>query len=634
MKDKYPSTLLPQTADPSEIQKGHLDLLKKINEVASLIPETAAKAETSAFIEPVVFAGAAVNVAAGATYTAYAANTGCNKLIDTHAAMNNTTGIWTCPVAGTYRITVTRNVDAGTEGRDITQLYVNNSLYTEIVECWGQYDDLDGSVTMTFIKGDTIKIVKHPSVSKTGRIILNIVKLETSTVVSTNSVITGTAIDKPMISGQIGTALYTASLVGPIKVPFGEFWTSVGGMVYDATNRRFYVPKAGKYRVSFNPFKNTGSTACRVLVGVNNDAPSTLTHKGDSYSNTSTYDTGCINSVLSLSAGDYIVFYLYEGQLYNASTDLFNQFSIEYLEPSLTQVNIFQGDVNFSNRGAIVNSFVETDNLTRTFSTTWANGMTWGKNSYNGNSKLYVTLHIPGRVDGGNGWAGWYTELQYSLNGGAFISLGSSGYDSMNYNTTSSITSNNYHFLLPITTPEPCTIQFKTRHKSYAGTLYINANHEVIGDEFMSKIIVLEIANDSQMIAPSYGAYYRPAFYRYYTTDNVASRYVHLKTNQTMNSVMFAVQFQGYEYGSSKSIDATVVGYPYGPSNDVINKGTSGTHTCGAYKSSDGYVVLTIYCANIYYLGFILNQIGAGPQGMFPLVITSATYSASATGVY
>ena len=35
MADKYPSTILPQTNDPQEIQKGNLDLLAKINEVAA-----------------------------------------------------------------------------------------------------------------------------------------------------------------------------------------------------------------------------------------------------------------------------------------------------------------------------------------------------------------------------------------------------------------------------------------------------------------------------------------------------------------------------------------------------------------------------------------------------------------------
>lgn len=632
---KYNSTLLAQSNDPLEIQKADLDLLKKINEVAGDQSTSTSSNEQFATSTPVAFAGVAPNVAAGATYINYTGGTGANVLIDTYAAMNVTTGIYTIPVDGTYRITVTRNVDAGTEGRDVTQLYINNSLYTEIVECWGQYDDLDGSVSLTLGKGDAIKIVKHPSVSKTGRIILNIQKIETEAILATNiENASFSVLDKPLMSGQIGTAIETAGLVGPIKIPFGEIWTQRGGLYYDVPNRRFYVPKTGRYRISMNPFKNTGSTACRVLVGINTDAPTTLNHKGDSFSNASVYDTMCINSIVSLSAGDYIVFYLYEGQLYNVSaSDRFNQFAIEYISESENKIQIYNNST-FTQKGAIVNSYCEIDNATRTFSTSWADGMTWSNNSYQGNSKLLVELHIPGRVDSGNGWAGWYTELQYSINGGSFVSLGSSGYDSMNYSTTSSITNNNYHFLIP-TPADPCTVQFKTRHKSYVGTLYINGSHEIVGDEFMSKLIVLEIANDNtQVQTPNYQAYSRPAFYRYFTTDNTTNQYIHFKTNQTMNSVMFAVQFQGYEYGASKPVDAMIVGYPYGPSNDVINKGTSGTHTCGAYKSSDGYVVLTFYSTNCYYLGLLLNQIGAGPQGLYPLVITASTHSSSATGVY
>lgn len=640
MADRYSGTILPQSSDVLENQKAILDLLRKINEVATeaSAANTSTTEDTVTVFEPVVFAGYAPNVAAGATYINYTVGEGVNTYIDTHGAMNAATGIWTCPIAGKYRITVTRHVGSGTEGRDITNLFLNNAQFGEIVESWGQYDDVDGSETLNLLYGDTIKIVKHSSVSKTGSINLYIERIQIDATVSTTvSNVATSVLEKPLISGQIGTAMATAALVGPVKIAFDEFWVNQGGMLYDAVNRRFYVPKTGKYRVTMNPFKNTVTTGTRVLIGVNNDAPTTLTHKGSTYSNATAamYQQLSLDSVVDLKAGDYIVFYLLEGQLYNVvAADKFNQFSIEYIEPANTQVSIYTEPVTMSNKGTILSSYSETDNVTRTFSTTWATGMTWGNNYYRGNSKLFITLHIPGRVDGGNGWAGWYTELLYSINGGSFVSLGHSGYDSMIYNTTSSITSNNYQFLLPITTPGPCYIQFATRHKSYAGTLYINGSHEIVGDEFMSKLIVLEIANDAQVIDPSYGAYYRPAFYRYNTTDNVANQYIHLKTNQTMNSVMFAVQFQGYEYGSGKPIDATVVGYPYGPSNDVINKGTSGTHTCGSYKSSDGCVVLTIYVASTYFLGLILNQIGAGPQGLYPLIITAATHTSSATGAY
>lgn len=290
--------------------------------------------------------------------------------------------------------------------------------------------------------------------------------------------------------------------------------------------------------------------------------------------------------------------------------------------------------VNYTRKGAILNSYVEVDSADRSFGTTWADGKIWAKNNYAGNSKLLVMLYLPARNDSSS-WGGGYVSLQYSVNGAAYVSLGQSGYDQvMQLGGAGSIDSNSYHFLLDITGSGPCTVQFKCQHRSYDGTLYINTSHEAQGD-FFSKLTVLEIAKDDQRVeTPTSYAYYRPAFYRYQTTDQVANQYIHLKTNQNLNNVMFAVQFQGYEYGYGKPIDAMAVGYPYAPSNDVIHKGTSGTHTCGSYKSSDGYVVLTIYLTNTYYVGFLLSQFGAGPQGLYPMNITNATYSSSATGVY
>ena len=289
--------------------------------------------------------------------------------------------------------------------------------------------------------------------------------------------------------------------------------------------------------------------------------------------------------------------------------------------------------VSYIRKGAILNSYTQIDTTSRTFSTTWADGMIWANNNYAGNSKLLCILYVPARNDS-TSWGGGYVSLQYSVNGAAYVSLGQSGYDQVMQLGGAAIDSNSYHFLLDITGSGPCTVQFKCQHRAYDGTLYINESHEASG-EFFSRLTVLEIAKDDQKVeTPTSYAYYRPAFYRYYTTDQVSNQYIHLKTNQPMNSVMFNVQFQGYEYGASKPIDASLVGYPYGPANDVINKGTSGTHTCGAYKSADGYVVLTIYVASTYFIGFLLNQFGAGPQGLYALNITASTYSSSVTGVY
>lgn len=140
--------------------------------------------------------------------------------------------------------------------------------------------------------------------------------------------------EKIIISGQMGTALENPHITAPAKIPFNEFWTQ-NDITYDAAQRRFTVPEAGIYRITMNPFKRQDVPNYRVLVGVNEDAPSYASHKGHCYASednasaSAGYQTGNINSVVELNAGDYIVFYLQAGALYNITHDRFNQFSIE-----------------------------------------------------------------------------------------------------------------------------------------------------------------------------------------------------------------------------------------------------------------------------------------------------------------
>jgi hypothetical protein len=133
---------------------------------------------------------------------------------------------------------------------------------------------------------------------------------------------------QPIISGQMGTAMTSPD--APQLLAFNEFWSSEG-ITYNATTRRFTVPVAGKYRITLNPFFRVNAGSSRVMVGVNNDNPIQSTHYGHTYSGSSDYITGCIDSVVSLSANDYVVFKLFQGGLYNQSGDRFNQFSIQLI---------------------------------------------------------------------------------------------------------------------------------------------------------------------------------------------------------------------------------------------------------------------------------------------------------------
>ena len=133
---------------------------------------------------------------------------------------------------------------------------------------------------------------------------------------------------QPIIAGQMGT---NATLSAAAKVPFDDFWVNQGGIVYNNSTRRFTVPVAGVYRIAMNPFTSPVA-GTRILIGINNDAPDTGTgHRGHAYGGDAQHQTMSLNSIVSLSANDYIVFYLYAGTLYNASNDRFNQFSIELI---------------------------------------------------------------------------------------------------------------------------------------------------------------------------------------------------------------------------------------------------------------------------------------------------------------
>lgn len=133
-------------------------------------------------------------------------------------------------------------------------------------------------------------------------------------------------VNKPVMSGQVGTALHVTA---PVTIKFGETWVDQGGITYNAGTGEFTVPEDGVYRITMNPFKRTGAGATRVYIGINNLTPGGTTHRGHCYSNSAVYDTMCLNSIEELSAGDKISFYLQIGQLYNASSDRFNQYTIE-----------------------------------------------------------------------------------------------------------------------------------------------------------------------------------------------------------------------------------------------------------------------------------------------------------------
>jgi hypothetical protein len=125
-------------------------------------------------------------------------------------------------------------------------------------------------------------------------------------------------------------------------------------------------------------------------------------------------------------------------------------------------------------------------------------------------------------------------------------------------------------------------------------------------------------------------------FFRYYTSDNVATQYIHMKTNVPINTNyndMFGIHFLGYSYGETKTIDAMLGFYSNGGNLSALC--TSGTHTCSAYKSADNFVVMTMSVTSTNFIGFTCDQISAGPQGLVTsIIVTASTHTGSSTGAY
>ncbi len=130
-------------------------------------------------------------------------------------------------------------------------------------------------------------------------------------------------------------------------------------------------------------------------------------------------------------------------------------------------------------------------------------------------------------------------------------------------------------------------------------------------------------------------AHIKQAFYKYSNWSSGTNKYVHLKTNQPMNSKMMTLKFYWFEYGSTKTIDAQVSYYPYGTINNIHSQDDYGTHELWVYKSSDWYAVVTIKVDNIYHLWFYVDAFGPGPQWLWSDIdITDNIVADAATGEF
>lgn len=147
------------------------------------------------------------------------------------------------------------------------------------------------------------------------------------------------------------------------------------------------------------------------------------------------------------------------------------------------------------NRGQIGEIFKQSSADTLTFGTTWGDGKIWDTKTFSGKSRIRLDWRCPFRNNSST-WGGGYIDIQLSINGGTFYSVGHSGYDGgvMQYQYAAGSMSG--YVMLTDMPDEDFTFQVKFRHRSYDGTVTINGSHDIsAGTEsaFFSNILLTEI---------------------------------------------------------------------------------------------------------------------------------------------
>jgi hypothetical protein len=89
-------------------------------------------------------------------------------------------------------------------------------------------------------------------------------------------------------------------------------------------------------------------------------------------------------------------------------------------------------------------------------------------------------------------WGGGYTEVQYQIDGGTWVSLGHSGYDGVMTSSAQAILTYNRTILIAPSQTNDFNIAIKLRHRSYDSTLIVNGSHELSGADFHTTLIAEE----------------------------------------------------------------------------------------------------------------------------------------------
>ena len=140
------------------------------------------------------------------------------------------------------------------------------------------------------------------------------------------------------------------------------------------------------------------------------------------------------------------------------------------------------------------------DNVTRTFGTTYADGKEWDTFTKTAGTNVMFSWRCPFRNDSTN-MGGGFLALHLSIDGGAYASIGNSGYDGgVTVDGAGAVGSMSGTMLLDSDAVRDATsIRIKFRHHSYDGTVTINGSHgihEGTMGAFYSQITLQEVEND------------------------------------------------------------------------------------------------------------------------------------------
>jgi hypothetical protein len=267
------------------------------------------------------YATASLGTLTGATTAIYPV-----KDIDTHSAYNTTTGVYTVPVAGVYRLFCQFRCDSPTTA-SYARIYKNGSLYTE----GGLFGAATyASPTTTAIvqcnAGDTLNFAGNSgSVSVVANNTFNYMSIER---LSGPSAIATSESISASYSTSAGNSLTAAT---PTLVVFGTREFDSHG-IYSTSTGLVTIPVSGKWRVSLL-LTNSGTslTTSQTFEAQVFKNGSFIRHLGATFGNGASTTYRVVGSTtLNLLAGDTISFY---GQTPNASTLFtnaqYNYFCIE-----------------------------------------------------------------------------------------------------------------------------------------------------------------------------------------------------------------------------------------------------------------------------------------------------------------